>query len=471
MNVAVLDVGKTNVKAVVVNRATGREIATRTRPNRVLTDGPYPHFDVDGIFAFFLEALAELHATFGFEAVSITAHGASGALLGDKGLILPVLDYEFRYPAEVDAAYDAIRPSFEQTFSPRLPGGLNLGAQFHYQKTIFPDAFATARTIVTYPQYWGWRLTGVAATDVTSLGCHTDLWLPREGRFSDLPERLGIADKLAPVKKPSDLLGYVMDEIATRIGLPDPVPVYCGIHDSNASLLPHLLQRDAPFSVVSTGTWVILFAVGGDLDHLDPARDTLANVDAFGRAVPSARFMGGREFELLTGGKGAATPEAVRCVLDRGILLTPSVVPGCGPYPHAKHCVVNAVDELDANETYVAASLYVAIMTKVCLDLTGAAGPIVVEGPFASNLLYIEALSKATGRLVVPVAGSTGTSVGAALLAADLSTPTVAQAGTTATATHLSESYQRYWRSAQELFAKQTADERDEHELTKDCYR
>jgi sugar (pentulose or hexulose) kinase len=65
------------------------------------------------------------------------------------------------------------------------------------------------------------------------------------------------------------------------------------------------------------------------------------------------------------------------------------------------------------------------MMTKVCLDLTGAAGPIIVEGPFASNLLYIEALSKVTGRLVVPVAGSTGTSVGAALLAADLSIPTV----------------------------------------------
>jgi sugar (pentulose or hexulose) kinase len=469
MKVAVLDIGKTNVKAVVVDREAGREIAARTRPNRVLTHGPYPHFDVDGIFAFFIESLAELYAEFGFDAISITAHGASGALLGNNGLALPVLDYEFRYPAEIDTAYDEIRPPFEKTFSPRLPGGLNLGAQFHYQKTAFPEAFERVRTIVTYPQYWGWRLTGVVATDVTSLGCHTDLWLPREGRFSDLPERLGIAHKLAPVKKPSDLLGYVTDGIATRIGLFGPVPVYCGIHDSNASLLPHLLQRDAPFAVVSTGTWVVLFAVGGDLDHLDPARDTLANVDALGRAVPSARFMGGREFELLTIGKGAATPEAIKRVLDRGILLTPSVVPGCGPYPHAKHRVVNVSDGLDADEMYVAASFYAAMMTEACLDLTGAAGPVVVEGPFACNLLYIEALSKATGRLVVPVAGSTGTSIGAALLTADLSTPTVAQAGTTATATHLPENFQQYWRLAQELFAKQTADERDEHKLSEGC--
>src|SRR5690606_32850430 len=128
MQVAVLDVGKTNVKAVVVDTATGRELAARTRPNRVLTEGPHPHFDVDGIFAFFLEALRVLHGGFGFGAISVTAHGACGALLTDEGLALPVLDYEHRYPADIDAAYDAIRPPFAETFSPRLPGGLNLGA-------------------------------------------------------------------------------------------------------------------------------------------------------------------------------------------------------------------------------------------------------------------------------------------------------------------------------------------------------
>src|SRR4029078_13066639 len=192
MNVAVLDVGKTNVKAVIVDGEQRREIAARTRPNRVLTDGPYPHFDVDGIFAFFLSALKELYAEFGFDAISITAPGASGALLPEDGLALPVLDYEFRYPAEIESAYDRIRPPFSETFSPRLPGGLNLGAQFHYQKTAFPEAFAGVRTIVTYPQYWAWRLTGAAATEVTSLGCHTDLWRPREKRFSGLVEALGI---------------------------------------------------------------------------------------------------------------------------------------------------------------------------------------------------------------------------------------------------------------------------------------
>ena len=444
MNVAVLDVGKTNVKAVIVDGEQRREIAARTRPNRVLTDGPYPHFDVDGIFAFFLSALKELYAEFGFDAISITAHGASGALLREDGLALPVLDYEFRYPAEIESAYDRIRPPFSETFSPRLPGGLNLGAQFHYQKTAFPEAFAGVRTIVTYPQYWAWRLTGAAATEVTSLGCHTDLWRPREKRFSGLVEALGIGGKLAPVRNPSDVLGHVTDEIAAAIGLDRQVPVHCGIHDSNASLLSHLGQHDAPFAVVSTGTWVVLFAVGGDLDHLDPQRDTLANVDAFGRAVPSARFMGGREFELLTKGQGAATPAAIERVVDEGILFMPSVVPGCGPFPDAEHRVVNAPSGLNPDETYVAASLYAALMTKACLDLTRAAGPIVVEGPFARNALYVEALSKATERSVIPVASSTGTSVGAALLALGPSERSMPHAGHAAGHHKLPKAFREY---------------------------
>jgi L-fuculokinase len=29
-----------------------------------------------------------------------------------------------------------------------------------------------------YPQYWAWRLCGAAASEATSLGCHTDLWHP-----------------------------------------------------------------------------------------------------------------------------------------------------------------------------------------------------------------------------------------------------------------------------------------------------
>ena len=102
------------------------------------------------------------------------------------------------------------------------------------------------------------------------------------------------ATRWPPARPATDILGTIRPEIAARTGLPTSIPVYVGIHDSNASLLPHLLGSKPPFSVISTGTWVIAMSVGGKEVALDPKRDTLINVNAFGNPVPSARFMGGR---------------------------------------------------------------------------------------------------------------------------------------------------------------------------------
>jgi sugar (pentulose or hexulose) kinase len=356
----------------------------------------------------------------GFDAISITTHGASAVLLDAGGdLALPALDYEHRYPDAVNEAYDRLRPSFDETFSPRLSGGLNLGAQLHYQKSTFPNRFANVTAIVTYPQYWAWRLTGVAANEVTSLGCHTDLWNPRTGDYSALVDTLDLRDLMAPLRSAFEALGPVLPEIAKEIGLPSGVPVYCGIHDSNASLLPHLIGREPPFSVVSTGTWVINFGVGGDLDHLDPARDALANVDAYGRAVPSSRFMGGREFEILQKQIGGVEPEDVRAVLgeviEKGTMLLPNVTSGSGPFP-GKEMRWVAAESASPAELAATACLYLALMTEACLDLIGAGGSILVEGPFALNDIYTGALASLTSSKVIAFPGSTGTSLGAALL-------------------------------------------------------
>ena len=419
--IAVLDIGKTNAKVVIFDAASGEEIETRRMPNRVLAGPPYPHYDVETLWKFLLEALAAFAKKPGFDAISITTHGASAALIDAEGqLALPVLDYEHQYPEEIQAAYDEVRPDFAETFSPRLSGGLNLGAQVHYQKTAFPEEFARVRTILTYPQYWAYRLSGVAANEVTSLGCHTDLWKPHEGSHSSLVDVLGIRDLMAPVHPAFDQIGMTLPEVVSAASLPRPVPVFCGIHDSNASLLPYLTSREAPFAVVSTGTWVINFAVGGDIGRLDSTRDTLANVDAYGRVVPSARFMGGREFELLTTELGELKLEpaaaALPHVLAKRLMLLPNIATGSGPFPGHQRTWIN--DEgASTDERWAAACLYFAIMTETCLDLAGANGAILVEGPFALNGLYLGILAGLSGRDVVAVPGSTGTSQGAALLA------------------------------------------------------
>ncbi|MEB2847750.1 carbohydrate kinase [Rhizobiales bacterium RZME27] len=418
--IAVLDIGKTNAKVVVVDAISGGEVAAVKMANAVLQGPPYPHYDIDRIWSFALDALARFAVEPGYDAISITTHGACAALLDADGeLAMPVLDYEHSYPQHIRDAYADLRPSFTETASPQLSAGLNLGAQLHYLKESFPAEFSRVATILTYPQYWACRLTGTATNEVTSLGCHTDLWQPGRGEYSRLVDTLGIRPLMAPVQSAFDRLGHVLPSVAERIGLAQPVPVFCGIHDSNASLLPHLLARRSPFSVVSTGTWVVSFAVGGNLAGLDASRDTLANVDALGRAVPSSRFMGGREYEMLTlGWKRPADdeiPASIEEILLQGRMLLPTVVHGSGPFPGRVHAAVGA-EARDAAEAHALASIYVALMTDVCLSLVGAAGETIVEGPLADNMPYLQLLAALTGRDVLAVSGSTGTSAGAALL-------------------------------------------------------
>lgn len=416
-HVAVIDIGKTNAKLALVDLGGLREIDVRKRANTVLAGPPYPHYDTDGIWDFILGALAEMQRLHGVDAITVTTHGASAALLdGDGRLAAPVLDYEHDGPDALAAEYDAVRPDFVETGTPRLPMGLNLGAQLFWQFETFPNVRERTMTIVTYPQYWTFRLTGKAVNEVTSLGCHTDLWRPRENRFSSLVENRGWNELMAPVAKAVDRLGPVLPDIAEATGLDGDTPVYCGIHDSNASLSAHLVSREAPFAVVSTGTWVISMAIGGKDVELDSTRDMLINVNAFGEPVPSARFMGGREFDRMTEGFSREFDERdIAVVLERGAMLLPSVETRSGPFQGRPHRWTVDETSLNDGQRFVAVSFYLALMTATGLEMTGAAGPVLVEGPFAENAVYLDMLGAATGRPVSAVPG-TGTSIGAALL-------------------------------------------------------
>lgn len=418
-HVAVIDIGKTNAKLALVDRQSLTEIAVVTRPNTVIDAPPWPHFDIEGHWTFLLEALAGFHADHGIAEISITTHGASITLIDANGdLAAPMLDYEHKGPDDLAAEYDAIRPPFSETGSARLSMGLNVGAQLYWQFKTDPSLAARTARVLTYPQFWAFRLTGIAATEVTSLGCHTDLWNPHAKTPSSLAAKLGIDQKLAPVRPADEALGPIHPTIARQTGLDPATPVRCGIHDSNASLLPHLLCRKAPFSVVSSGTWVIAMAVGGKPVTLDPARDTLINVNAMGDPVPSARFMGGREHDLATGGTCPDPTDAdIQTVLAERAMLLPAIVPETGPF-QGKQSTWIKEPTANTGRRNAAVSFYLALVTAHCLELVGHQGPIIVEGPFAKNRCYRLMLAEATGSEVQATASTTGTSQGAALLGA-----------------------------------------------------
>ena len=445
-HVAVIDLGKTNAKVALFDLVTTQEVERFTTANRVLGGAPYQHFDSVALWAFMLQSLTQLAEKHDVHAISITTHGATAALLdADGALALPILDYEDDGPQATATEYDALRPAFAETGSPRLPHGINLGAQIFWQQRKFPEAFAKVRWIVTYPQYWAYRLCGVLANEVTSLGCHTDLWDFAKGDYSSLVDALNWRKLMPPLRKANDQLGILRTERVTQTGLPPQTPISCGIHDSNASLFPHLVSQKAPFSVVSTGTWVVCMAVGGNPMELDAARDTLMNVNAFGQPVPSSRFMGGREFQILSGQFGGSPTEAdAGAVFAAGAMLLPSIVPGSGPFPNRAMQWVNG-DSLTPAQRQVCASYYLALMTATCLHLIGAQGETIVEGPFAGNSFYLQMLQAATGRPIkLSPSTSTGTTLGAALLASKTSHP-IAYSASVLPALATAQDYAAQW--------------------------
>jgi sugar (pentulose or hexulose) kinase len=383
--IAVVDLGKTSTKVAVVDDAGG-VVEERRTPAAVVPGPPYPHLDVERAFAWILGELRALLALHPIETIVPVAHGAAAALLAGDELALPVMDYEFAGPDELAETYPA--PPFEETLSPRLPAGLNLGRQLHWQSVRMPDAFARVTHVLPYAQYAGWRLSGRMASEVTSLGCHTDLWAPRSRAFSSLAKARGW-DELFPPIEPA------WAELGPATALSSSCRVLVGIHDSNASFLPHRTSLRPPFSVVSTGTWVVCMAAGGSLDALDPAAGALANVDVFGDPVPTCRFMGGRELEAIAGAGGrieAVSLEDVQRVVDR----------------------MDFASTEDAARGVLAS----ALKTDRCLDLVGARGPCIVEGSFVRTPAFVALLAALPkGGEVFAAEEVSGTTTGAAVLA------------------------------------------------------
>ncbi len=396
--VAVFDIGKTNMKVVVFD-AAGKVVAERGHPNGVLLPYarcPYRSLSTEGAWAFLIGALKELGAQFPIEAISIAAHGAAGVLVKDEGEALRAVDYEFDIDADVAAEYDKLRPPFEETLSPNLPRGLNLGRQVFYLQRRYPAEFAAARAFLGYPQYWSWRLSGVAATEFTAMGAHTDLWRPYDGGPSSMVDKLGWRRLFAPMRKAWDTLGTLKPEVAAATGLAPDVRVICGAHDSNASLVPHLMSRREPFTVISTGTWVIIMAIGGRAE-LDPKADMLANVDVRGEPVPTARFMGGREYAVLAGDAPAGADDAaVAAIVGSGVLALPAFSDQGGPFAERKG-VIRGEAPATPKARAALATLYSALMTAHMLRRLEAPGDLIVEGGFARSPAFAAVLARLMG--------------------------------------------------------------------------
>jgi sugar (pentulose or hexulose) kinase len=366
--------------------------------------------DHQPLFDWLKAALARVSQRHRLAGLMVSTHGCTFALIADDQLAAPILDYEQPMPPEIDRQFAAEAPAFAESFSPDLPGGLNVARHIYLREMQAPEMFKRADAILNYPQFWNWLLTGVKVSEISSIGCHSHLWRPRDGAFSSLVERRGWRPKFPPFRRAGEILGEA------HFGA-QSVPIHNGVHDSNAALYYYRSLGFTDITLISTGTWVIIFNQACPLDALDSSRDMLANVTVDRAPIATARFMGGREYDVITEGKQApVSRETLQRAIDRRQFALPSFAPG-GPFASRAGSLKGPAPS-NAEELAAIATLYAALMMDAVLDQLRSTNRIVVDGGLARNRALLGTLAALRpAQNVSRNAAAEGTAMGAAALA------------------------------------------------------
>ena len=257
--------------------------------------------------------------------------------------------------------------------------------------------------------------SGQALSEVSYLGCHTHLWAPARNDFSSLVDTEGWRGKFPAFKRAGAVIGEYA--LTGMDGRQRALPIHNGVHDSNACLHFYRSLGYESFSLISTGTWVIGFNTDCPLGALDQTRDMLANVTVDGAPIATARFMGGREFDVISQQARCVVPvEAIADLIGTGSFALPSFAPG-GPFPDGQGALLGPAPETELQRAALA-TLYVACMMSVMLNLLQSRNAIIVDGGLANNATLLGLLAALRPEQEVLRGGNAeGTAAGAAALA------------------------------------------------------
>src|SRR4051794_34748115 len=257
--IAVLDVGKTNLKLLVANE-DGWPLERHSTPNIANSSGPYLAYDLVGLERWFLDALAEVSQRHGISAVIATAHGCGAVLVDEEhNPVLPMMDYDAVSPPVIDQAYARIAPAYYEVFCGLGAGAMRLAKQLLWQESEFPTEFARAKAYLTTAQYIAARLGGALASEISQLAAQTHVWDLRGHRPSSVMRKRGWAHLLPRLAAAGTSLGTVSEAISKRTGLA-PIPeILCGLHESNADLFRIKAAGIIDAPIPAPGTWMICF--------------------------------------------------------------------------------------------------------------------------------------------------------------------------------------------------------------------
>jgi sugar (pentulose or hexulose) kinase len=415
--VAVLDVGKTNVKLTAATRG-GDLIETVSLPNAPAPGPPYLHIAAARIGDWLLDELAALARRHRIGAFVATGHGSAAGLVDDAGLAMPMIDYEAEVPAGITAAYLEAAGPLAPLGSPLMAGAAHMARQLFWLEADWPEAVAGAKAFLGGPQYWAWLLSGGTASELTFLGAQSQLRDFAARTWAPIVAARGWQHLLPPPVPAWHPVGRIRPALAARHGLPPDIDVLCGIHDSSANFYRFQEAGLTGLTLISTGTWIV-----GMSDEAPPEAGLAGgyvtrNMDVHGNPLSGILAMGGREFATIAGDapEGPVAAAEVAALVAAGTMALPSFADQDGAFPGSAG--KGRIEGPEPASRRALALLYVALLTDACLERLGARGTVVLDGSFTRDPLYaglVQALRP--GVRVLVNTDAYGAASGAALLA------------------------------------------------------
>lgn len=295
---AIFDIGKTNKKFFLFDKNFKEVYKTYAQFPEIGDEDGFPCDDLQAISQWISQTLEVIfrQEKYTIEAINFSTYGASFVHVDKAGKALtPLYNYLKPYPEKLLKSfydkYGAVSTLARETASPQL-GMLNSGMQLYWLKHTQPEIFEQVRWSLHLPQYLSFLITGLAVSDFTSIGCHTNLWDFNKNDYHQWVYEEAIDQKLAPALSTSTSINTQLFGKKVKVGI--------GIHDSSAALLPYLKADKKPFLLISTGTWSIALNPFNQeaLKDRELEQDCLNFLRIDGIPTKAARLFLGNEYSL-----------------------------------------------------------------------------------------------------------------------------------------------------------------------------
>lgn len=295
--IAIFDVGKTNKKLFLFDENYRIVFERSDRFVETVDEDGFPCENLESLGQYIIDSLHFVldNKNFLIKAVNFSSYGASFVYINEEGKpVAPLYNYLKPYDQELKKrfydTYGGANNFSHQTASPILDS-LNSGMQLYRIKYEKPRVFESINKAIHLPQYLAYLVSGKLFSDITSIGCHTNLWDFTKNQYHQWVEQEGIGDKLAPII-PSDAVFPALIQGRNLL-------VGVGLHDSSAALIPYLVRFREPFTLISTGTWCISLNPFNEspLTTEELHQDCLSFLSYQSRNVKASRLFAGNEHE------------------------------------------------------------------------------------------------------------------------------------------------------------------------------